>query len=247
MPERWRTPELEAEGPCSSLVQCGLTRRRQRRGRRPRGGRLRTTRGRLRRAAGIDGEHGKPTAEATLGWRTGAGAGLVDLTGTFSCLRHELPAIVASGGWAHRQLRLGGGPSSPQTPSSACHRLANHGVVGLTKAAAVGTPARAGAGQRHLSGHRRHADVPGLVPPELVDRLVRTNTWSGGLAEASEIARTSRCGCRDDASGYLTGQAITVDEGPLRRAHRIPMLSTLVIDAPTEVRDRTVEFWAGRA
>jgi NAD(P)-dependent dehydrogenase (short-subunit alcohol dehydrogenase family) len=40
-------------------------------------------------AAGIDGEHGKPTAECTMeNWNR---VMAVDLTGVFSCLRHEIP------------------------------------------------------------------------------------------------------------------------------------------------------------
>ena len=45
----------------------------------------------------------------------------------------------------------------------------------------------------------------------LVDRLVRTNPV-GRLAEANEIADIALWLC-DDATGYLTGQAITVDGG----------------------------------
>src|SRR3546814_11093801 len=47
-------------------------------------------------AAGIDGEHGKRLAESTIdNWQRVIA---VDLTGTFSCMRHEIPAIVDSGG-----------------------------------------------------------------------------------------------------------------------------------------------------
>ena len=43
-------------------------------------------------AAGIDGEHGKRTADCTMeNWNRVIA---VDLTGTFSCMRHEIPAII---------------------------------------------------------------------------------------------------------------------------------------------------------
>jgi NAD(P)-dependent dehydrogenase (short-subunit alcohol dehydrogenase family) len=158
-------------------------------------------------AAGIDGEHGKPTAEATMeNWERVLA---VDLTGTFSCMRYELPAIVAAGGGAIVNCASVAGLRAAATLSA--YTAAKHGVVGLTKAAAV---------EYARAGVRVHAICPGTVdtpmfrasmPPELVDRLVRTNPV-GRLAEANEIADIALWLC-DDATGYLTGQAITVDGG----------------------------------
>ena len=45
----------------------------------------------------------------------------------------------------------------------------------------------------------------------MIERLVATNP-SGRLAEASEIAEVVLWLC-EDATGYLTGQAIAVDGG----------------------------------
>lgn len=158
-------------------------------------------------AAGIDGEHGKPTGEATMeNWERVLA---VDLTGTFSCMRHELPAIVASGGGAIVNCASVAGLRAAATLSA--YTAAKHGVVGLTKAAAV---------EYARAGVRVNAICPGTVdtpmfrasmPTELVDRLVRTNPV-GRLADASEIADIALWLC-DDATGYLTGQAITVDGG----------------------------------
>jgi len=49
------------------------------------------------------------------------------------------------------------------------------------------------------------------MPPKVVERLIATNPV-GRLAEASEIAEVALWLC-DDAPGFLTGQAITVDGG----------------------------------
>ena len=58
-------------------------------------------------AAGIDGEHGKPTAECTMeNWNRVIA---VDLTGTFSCMRYEIPAIDRVRRRLDRQLCLGRG------------------------------------------------------------------------------------------------------------------------------------------
>src|SRR3954452_4261911 len=69
-------------------------------------------------AAGIDGEHGKPTAECTMeNWNRVIA---VALTGTWSCMRHELPRIVEAGGGSVVNCASGAGvraaaagPASP--------------------------------------------------------------------------------------------------------------------------------------
>ena len=158
-------------------------------------------------AAGIDGDHGKPTAECTMdNWNRVLA---VDLTGTFSCLRHELPAIIASGGGSVVNCASVAGLRAAATLPA--YTAAKHGVVGLTKAAAA---------EYARAGVRVNAICPGTVdtpmfrasmPPELVERLVRTNPV-GRLAEAREIADIAVWLC-DDAPGFLTGQAIVVDGG----------------------------------
>lgn len=156
-------------------------------------------------AAGIDGEHGKPTADTTMeNWNKVIA---VDLTGTFSCMRYELPALVASGGGAIVNCASMAGLRAAATVPA--YTAAKHGVVGLTKAAAA---------EYARAGVRVNAICPGTVdtpmfrasmPPALVERLVKTNPV-GRLAEASEIAAIALWLC-DGAPGYLTGQAIAVD------------------------------------
>src|SRR6478736_5984552 len=158
-------------------------------------------------AAGIDGEHGKRTADSTMeNWHRVLA---VDLTGTFSCMRHEIPAIIDSGGGSIVNCASTAGLRGAPTVSA--YTAAKHGVVGLTKVAAM---------EYGRAGVRVNAICPGTgdtpmfrasMPTELIDRLVRTNPV-GRLAEASEIADIALWLC-DDASGYLTGQAITVDGG----------------------------------
>jgi NAD(P)-dependent dehydrogenase (short-subunit alcohol dehydrogenase family) len=158
-------------------------------------------------AAGIDGEHGKPTAECTTeNWNRVIA---VDLTGTFLCMRYELPEIVKTGGGAIVNCASVAGLRAAVTVPA--YTAAKHGVVGLTKVAA-----REYAG----AGVRVNAICPGTVDtpmfrrsmaPEAVEHLMATNP-SGRLAEASEIAGIALWLC-DDAPGFLTGQAIAVDGG----------------------------------
>ena len=158
-------------------------------------------------AAGIDGEHGKPTAECTMeNWNRVLA---VDLTGTFSCMRYELPEIVkVGGGSVVNCASVAGLRAAPTVPA---YTAAKHGVVGLTKAAAK---------EYARAGVRVNVICPGTVDtpmfrtsmaPKVVERLIAGNPV-GRLAEASEIAEVALWLC-DDAPGFLTGQAITVDGG----------------------------------
>lgn len=157
-------------------------------------------------AAGIDGEHGKRTAESSMeNWNRVLA---VDLTGTFSCLRHEIPAIIDSGGGAIVNCASTAGLRGAPTVSA--YTAAKHGVVGLTKTAAK---------EYGRDGVRVNAICPGTVDTPMfrasmssfADRLAAT-TPVGRLAEASEIADVALWLC-DGAPGYLTGEIITVDGG----------------------------------
>lgn len=158
-------------------------------------------------SAGVDGEHGKPTAECTMeNWNRVIA---VDLTGTWSCMRYQIPAILATGGGSIVNCAsVAGLRAAPTVPA---YTAAKHGVVGLTRVAA-----REYAGK----GLRINAICPGTVDtpmfrqsmsPEVIANLIGA-TPVGRLAEAAEIADIALWLC-DDAPGFLTGQAIAVDGG----------------------------------
>lgn len=158
-------------------------------------------------AAGIDGEHGKRTADCTMeNWNRVLA---VDLTGTFSCMRYEIPAIIASGGGSIVNCASVAGLRAAATVSA--YSAAKHGVVGLTRTAAT---------EYGRDGLRINAICPGTVdtpmfrasmPDKLVDRLKAMNPV-GRIAEASEIADVALWLC-DSAPGFLNGEVITVDGG----------------------------------
>jgi NAD(P)-dependent dehydrogenase (short-subunit alcohol dehydrogenase family) len=158
-------------------------------------------------SAGIDGEHGKPTAECTMAnWNRVIA---VDLTGTWSCMRYQIPAIIdAGGGSIVNCASVAGLRAAPTVPA---YTAAKHGVVGLTKVAAR---------EYAKQGLRVNAICPGTVDtpmfresmsPTVIENLL-TAAPIGRLAEASEIADVALWLC-DDAPGFLTGQAIAVDGG----------------------------------
>lgn len=158
-------------------------------------------------AAGIDGDHGRKTAEGTLeNWNRVIA---VVLTGTWSCMRYEIPAIIASGGGAIVNCSSVAGLRAAPTVSA--YTAAKHGVVGLTRVAAT---------EYGRQGIRINAVCPGTVDtpmfrrsmsPEIIEQLVATNPI-GRVAEPSEIAAVAVWLC-DEAPEFLTGETIAVDGG----------------------------------
>jgi len=157
-------------------------------------------------AAGIDGEGGA-TADCTLeNWNRVIAT---DLTGVWFCMRHEIPEMLNSGGGAIVNCAsIAGITGAPFVPA---YVAAKHGVVGLTKAAAL---------EYARQGIRVNAVCPGIIEtpmtrkgltPEVKSKLLE-ETPIGRIGTAAEIAATVIWLC-DSSSSYLTGQAIAVDGG----------------------------------
>ncbi|WP_067895865.1 SDR family NAD(P)-dependent oxidoreductase [Nocardia vaccinii] len=135
----------------------------------------------------------------------------VNLAGTFLCMKYELP-LLAGGGAIVNVASNGGLYAIPTAPA---YVAAKHGIVGLTKVAAVDYADR---------NIRVNAICPGptLTPGfEQVaagtDMIARqsANTPLGRLATPAEAAAAAVWLCSDAAS-YVTGIALSVDGG--RRA-----------------------------
>jgi NAD(P)-dependent dehydrogenase (short-subunit alcohol dehydrogenase family) len=155
-------------------------------------------------AAGIDGEHGRMTAECTLeNWHRVLS---VDLTGTFHCVRHQIPQMLKSGGGAIVNCASVAGLVG--APLFAAYTAAKHGVVGLTKTAAL---------EYARQGIRVNAICPGTIntpmnqqlDPDLLKSLLDSSPM-GRLGLPEEIAATVLFLCSDNAA-FFTGQAIAVD------------------------------------
>ena len=158
-------------------------------------------------AAGIDGEHGKRVADATMeNWNRVIA---IDLTGTWSCMRYQLPAIIESGGGSIVNCASVAGIRAAATVSA--YTAAKHGVVGLTKVAAR---------EYARDGVRVNAICPGTVDTpmfrrsmtdEMIEHFTSLNP-SGRVAQTTEIAEAAVWLC-GDAPAYLTGQVISIDGG----------------------------------
>jgi len=155
-------------------------------------------------AAGIDGE-GAATADCSIeNWNRVLA---IDLTGLWYCMRHEIPQLLKSGGGAIVNCAsVAGLVGAPFVPA---YVAAKHGVVGLTKAAAL---------EYARQGIRINAVCPGMIDtpmsrkgmsPEVREVLLKESP-TGRLGEASEVASAVLWLCEQSAS-FVSGQAIAVD------------------------------------
>ncbi len=159
--------------------------------------------------AGIEGAVGVPIAEAQEhDWDRVIG---INLTGVWLCLKHELA-----------YMRQHGGGSIVNTASvaglvggtfGAAYHASKHGVVGLTKAAAL---------EYGPSSIRVNAVCPGVIRTEMAQRLLADDDARetriaalhplGRLGTPQEVAELVVWLCSDSAS-FVTGAAISVDGG----------------------------------
>ncbi len=158
--------------------------------------------------AGVEGAPA-PTAECTLdNWsRTIA----INLTGVFLCMREEIPRMLATGGGAIvNNSSVAGLVGFATIPA---YTASKHGVVGLTKTAAI---------EYATQGIRVNAVCPGVIETEMITRfthgdpdaaaqLVQTEPI-GRLGTPEEIADAVIWLCSDRAS-FVTGHALAVDGG----------------------------------
>jgi NAD(P)-dependent dehydrogenase (short-subunit alcohol dehydrogenase family) len=157
-------------------------------------------------AAGIDGTFG-PTVECTLeNWDRVMS---VNLRGLWFCLRAEIRQMLAQGGGAIVNCASSAGLVG--TTNIPAYVASKHGVVGLTKAAAL---------EYVRQNIRVNAVCPGMIDtpmwrrsisPEFTAQLL-ANDPIGRLGESSEVAEAVVWLC-DPAASFVTGQALAVDGG----------------------------------
>ncbi|MFE5124883.1 SDR family NAD(P)-dependent oxidoreductase [Streptomyces sp. NPDC056669] len=137
----------------------------------------------------------------------------VNLAGTFLCMKYELPALRSRQGGAIVNIASNGGLYA--IPTAPAYVAAKHGIVGLTKVAAVDYAPdhiRVNAvcpGPTRTPGFERVAAGTDLIA------MQEAITPLGRMADPEEAAAAAVWLCSDAAS-YVTGIALSVDGG--RRA-----------------------------
>jgi NAD(P)-dependent dehydrogenase (short-subunit alcohol dehydrogenase family) len=142
-----------------------------------------------------------------------------NLSGTFFCLRAALPGMMERG-WG-RVVNLASIAGKTGYPYIAAYAASKHGVLGLTKVAALEAAER---------GVTVNAVCPGYVDSPMTDasvaRIVEKTGLAAGdvrkrledmspqkrLVTAEEVAALVVFLCGDDARG-ITGQALSLDGG----------------------------------
>lgn len=134
----------------------------------------------------------------------------VNLTGTFNTVRAVLPELIDTRG-SLVMVASDAGITGAQGYAAYC--AAKHGVVGLTKAAALDLGPR---------GVRVNAVAPGFVETPMADRIFDgdKDSWDyyqgtvplGRFAQPAEVAKAILYLAGDEAS-YITGAVHSVDGG----------------------------------
>jgi NAD(P)-dependent dehydrogenase (short-subunit alcohol dehydrogenase family) len=132
----------------------------------------------------------------------------VNLTSVFYCLKAQIPLMVRGGGGAIVNTASAAGLIGGYNLS--VYTAAKHGVVGLTKAAAMDYATQ---GVRVNSLCPGAIDTPFLaeLPQPFLNRLI-FGTPMTRLGQPAEMAQAVMWLCSDAAS-YVTGHALAVDGG----------------------------------
>lgn len=157
--------------------------------------------------AGLTGEHGKNITEQTVdNWSKVIAT---SLSGVFYCLKYEIPQMMKSGGSIVNLSAVNG---LVGIPGLAPYTVAKHGVIGLTKTAALEF-----AGQNI----RINAVAPGYVqttrmneyPGNIVSRFANSHPMKR-MAKMQEIADFILF-LLSDKSAFCTGGVYPIDGGYL--------------------------------
>jgi NAD(P)-dependent dehydrogenase (short-subunit alcohol dehydrogenase family) len=135
----------------------------------------------------------------------------VDLTGVFNCMRAEIPPMLAARSGSIVNTASGVGVVG--LPGQGPYVAAKHGVIGLTRVAAL---------DYARQGIRVNAVCPGSIETPLLEEAAAADPKLRGLIEAGHpVGRLGRSEeiadavvwLVSDASSFVTGQPILVDGG----------------------------------
>jgi 2,5-dichloro-2,5-cyclohexadiene-1,4-diol dehydrogenase 1 len=158
--------------------------------------------------AGIDTGHTAVADTSLAQWQRNIAT---NLTGVFLCLKYEIAHMAAHGGGAIVNTASTSGAVA--TVTSADYTAAKHGVVGVTRSAAVDYSAK---------GVRVNAVLPGgiatpmlmgaLVGNDPLRRVIESSHPIGRIGEPQEVAEAAAF-LLSDAASFITGACLMVDGG----------------------------------
>jgi NAD(P)-dependent dehydrogenase (short-subunit alcohol dehydrogenase family) len=135
----------------------------------------------------------------------------VDLRGVFLCMKYEIPLLLRNGGGVIVNTSSGAGVIGIE--GQAAYAAAKHGVIGLTKSAAL---------DYAKANIRINAVCPGIIDTPMMDRFsggtpagrqrVIDQEPVGRMGRPEEIASAVMWLCSDDAA-FTVGHALVVDGG----------------------------------
>ncbi len=162
--------------------------------------------------AGIEG-HMAPTAQVTSD--TWDRVLAINLTGVWNCMKAEIPEMLRVGGGSIVNCSSVAGLVG--FAGSAAYVASKHGLVGLTKSAAL---------DYATEGIRVNAVCPGVIRTPMIDRVVEAQPEMeaaligmepvGRLGTPEEIASAVIWLCTDGAA-FVTGHPLAVDGGVVAR------------------------------
>lgn len=136
----------------------------------------------------------------------------VNLKGVFLCMKYQINQFLAQGGGGAivNTASVAGLVAAKGVPA---YVAAKHGVVGLTKTAAI---------EFAKKNIRVNAVCPGGIRTQMLERSIKDKPWVeksllrlqpiGRLGEPAEVGRVVAFLCSDEAS-FVTGHAMPVDGG----------------------------------
>lgn len=136
-----------------------------------------------------------------------------NLKGIWLCMKHEIPAMLKSGGGAI--VNTASTAALVGSSYAGAYAASSHGIIGLTRTAAL---------EYAKLGVRVNAVCPGVIRTPMIEGLIRSNAEAearfaaacpfGRMGTPEEVAAAVLWLCSDAAS-FVTGHALVVDGGRL--------------------------------